>query len=187
MSQQRSVRAVSAETMGRGPTRLISPRRTFHSCGNSSMLVRRMKRPSSGTRGSACSFWRPSPLVSSSRILREILTENFITIGHHGTEFPHLEHPASTTNPRVSEEDRSTRFNLTQDRTTAIKGAIATKIGTASATSVARLTTRAPGKSNVRGTSTANRRETSDVRASRLEGHATSGAKVTRERLGAFL
>ncbi len=37
---------------GRGPTRLISPQSTFQSCGSSSRLVLRMKRPTRVTRSS---------------------------------------------------------------------------------------------------------------------------------------
>src|SRR5215203_505006 len=47
----------SASTMGRGPVRLISPRNTFHSCGSSSKLVLRKKRPVLVMRGSSRNFW----------------------------------------------------------------------------------------------------------------------------------
>ena len=40
-------------TSGRGPTRLISPLSTFQTCGSSSRLVRRSKRPTRVTRGSS--------------------------------------------------------------------------------------------------------------------------------------
>ena len=42
---------------GRGPTRLISPRRTFTSCGNSSSPVRRSVRPKLVCRGSSSVLW----------------------------------------------------------------------------------------------------------------------------------
>lgn len=41
---------------GTGPTRLISPRSTFQSWGNSSRLVRRSHCPTGFRRGSRCSF-----------------------------------------------------------------------------------------------------------------------------------
>ena len=47
-----SYRATSDGTGGRGPTRLISPRNTFQSCGSSSRLMRRSRRPTRVTRGS---------------------------------------------------------------------------------------------------------------------------------------
>src|SRR4028118_1785863 len=43
--------------MGRGPTKLISPRRTFKSWGSSSRLVLRNTRPTRVTRGSLRNFW----------------------------------------------------------------------------------------------------------------------------------
>ena len=48
-------RSTSSACSGRGPTRLMSPRRTFTSCGSSSMLHRRSRRPTLVTRGS-CSI-----------------------------------------------------------------------------------------------------------------------------------
>jgi len=52
--------AVTSElttVIGRGPTRLISPRNTFNSCGNSSRLVLRKKLPMGVMRGSSRNFW----------------------------------------------------------------------------------------------------------------------------------
>ena len=45
--------ATAYGTSGRGPTRLISPRSTFHSCGSSSRLVRRRNAPTRVIRGSS--------------------------------------------------------------------------------------------------------------------------------------
>ena len=50
------VRRVSQNCSGRGPTRLMSPRRTLSSCGSSSMLERRRPRPTRVTRGSSASL-----------------------------------------------------------------------------------------------------------------------------------
>ncbi len=44
--------SASSGHSGRGPTKLISPRSTFNSCGNSSMLQRRSHRPTRVMRGS---------------------------------------------------------------------------------------------------------------------------------------
>ena len=44
--------STSLRSAGRGPTRLMSPFRTFQSCGSSSRLVARKTRPSGVTRGS---------------------------------------------------------------------------------------------------------------------------------------
>ena len=50
---------VLGRDQGRGPTRLISPRTTFQSCGSSSRLDRRSQRPMRVTRGSWSSFSHP--------------------------------------------------------------------------------------------------------------------------------
>ena len=47
---------LSSFVTGRGPTRLISPRRILKSCGNSSRLVARRMRPMGVMRGSNSSF-----------------------------------------------------------------------------------------------------------------------------------
>jgi hypothetical protein len=49
-------RRISSSVIGRGPTRLISPRNTFTSCGSSSSEVRRSRRPRRVTRGSFLSL-----------------------------------------------------------------------------------------------------------------------------------
>ena len=54
-------RVVSDGTIGRGPTKLISPRNTFHSSGNSSRLVSRNQRPNSVSRSAS---GRSSPSAS---------------------------------------------------------------------------------------------------------------------------
>ena len=46
----RSASATNSGRSGRGPTRLMSPRRTFQSCGSSSSRVRRRNRPTGVTR-----------------------------------------------------------------------------------------------------------------------------------------
>src|SRR5881394_142171 len=47
-----SKRCTSSTGRGRGPTRLISPSSTFQTCGHSSKLYLRKKRPTAVTRGS---------------------------------------------------------------------------------------------------------------------------------------
>ncbi len=83
---QSSSIAWSRSGSGRGPTRLISPRRTLTSCGSSSSERRRSTRPTRVTRG-------------SSRILKErarrlvLVLELVLALGRirdHGAE---LEHP----------------------------------------------------------------------------------------------
>src|SRR5215218_9732258 len=47
----------SASALVRGPVTFISPTNTFHSCGSSSELVLRKKRPVLVMRGSSRNFW----------------------------------------------------------------------------------------------------------------------------------
>ena len=60
-----SNRRTSSTGSGRGPTRLISPRRTFQSWGNSSKLYRRRNRPNRVTRGSLVTL-KTGPSISLS-------------------------------------------------------------------------------------------------------------------------
>ena len=59
-------RATICSSSGRGPTRLISPRTTFQSCGSSSRLVLRRTRPTRVTRGSRTSLKTGSGRRSTS-------------------------------------------------------------------------------------------------------------------------
>jgi hypothetical protein len=63
-----------------GPTRLISPLRTFQNCGSSSRLRRRMTRPTRVSRGSDSSFKNgvlvSTGLLMSVRIVRNLCILN---------------------------------------------------------------------------------------------------------------
>ena len=78
--------ATSQPSGGRGPTRLICPRGTFHSCGSSSSEVRRRNRPTRVTRGSrsilkACPRIALNDRRSSSRCsASEHMVRNFTTL-----------------------------------------------------------------------------------------------------------
>ena len=72
----RAILLCIACTSGRVPTKDISPLRTFTSCGNSSKRTRRMKFPTFVIR------------LSFAEVTR---LPFFISIRHHGPEFPNLE------------------------------------------------------------------------------------------------
>src|ERR1700686_2669629 len=69
--------ATKRGSSGRGPTSAISPRSTLNSCGSSSILDRRSKRPHGNTRGS----WLPVmglPASSATVIERNLNIENVL-------------------------------------------------------------------------------------------------------------
>ena len=101
-------------TNGRGPTRLISPRSTFHSCGSSSMLHLRRNAPTRVMRGSSCDLeQRPAAL-------------HLVEVGHlealglgvddHRAELDDPELAPAAPVARLAEEDRAARVELDGDR-----------------------------------------------------------------------
>src|SRR5215469_13813688 len=75
-------RAQSSSGCGRGPTRLMSPRKTFHNCGSSSRLYLRRNLPRGDTRITGDLEERPTTLV--------VMTQRFLETvrsGDHRAEF----------------------------------------------------------------------------------------------------
>src|SRR5436189_197469 len=63
---------------GRGPTRLISPARTLKSCGSSSRLELRRKRPTRVVRASSFLAWTTWAPFSSTRMERNLKMPKFL-------------------------------------------------------------------------------------------------------------
>ena len=68
--------SASAWTCGRGPTRLMSPVRTFHSCGSSSSLQLPQDFPIGVMRGSAAAVEFTPDLQASRNIVRNLSMRN---------------------------------------------------------------------------------------------------------------
>ena len=93
--------AISSRTMGRGPTRLISPRSTFQSCGSSSRLVLRKNPPTRALFGeqgrSPRSFLVDRP-AASGEIQRRFVPYRETPVRHRGWDHHGLE-PENLRNP----------------------------------------------------------------------------------------
>ena len=80
---------------GRGPTRLMSPRNTFQSCGSSSSPLRRRKPPIGVVRGSLLA--RPDGSLA-------------LGVGHHGAELHHAEDAPVEAHALLHVEDGGCRW-----------------------------------------------------------------------------
>ena len=90
----------------------MSPRRTFHSCGSSSRLVRRRKRPTRVTRGS----WRSLNIGSLSSSGEITSSDARLCVVAHGAELVDAERAAVATGTQLAEERRPTRVEPDGER-----------------------------------------------------------------------
>ena len=90
---------------GRGPTRLISPTRTFQSCGSSSRLDRRRKRPIARDPRIGGHLER----VAADLVLALEVVEHALGVGDHRAEFDQAEPSAVEADALLAEEDRPRR------------------------------------------------------------------------------
>ena len=134
-------------TNGRGPTRLISPRRTFHSCGSSSRLQRRSALPTRVIRGSSLILKSAPPTsFSSARPRRSFSAPTRIV---RNLTMRKIDPPRPWRSWRKKTGPRLSSF--TASATTAITGASNSSPRAARVTSTARLVKRTPRDRRIGG------------------------------------
>ena len=87
-----------------GPTRLISPLMTLSSCGSSSRLVWRRKRPIGVTRGSSLELEVALPFGPRRGLVGQQPGQDLVGVRHHGAELAALEQLAVPADAVVAEQ-----------------------------------------------------------------------------------
>ena len=88
----------NAGRIGRGPTTLMSPRSTFHSCGSSSRCVKRRRAPR-----------RVTSLGAAGQLVAEVRAEPCLRVGPQRAELVHREDPSGAADPCAAVEHRPPR------------------------------------------------------------------------------
>ena len=114
----------SSRMSGRGPTRLISPRTTFRSCGSSSIEKRRSHAPTRVTRGSfGILNMRGSPSSQSCLFRCGDSVLPLLGVRGHRAELEDLERLVAAAHAELAEEDRAPcESSLIQSATSSEQG-----------------------------------------------------------------